>query len=371
MSEAKSITEIPPVAFAVGGLGGNNAFGAGFLQSALDNDIKPAMITCTSGQIWWVSKYVQVAQREVSGPPRDCLRKELEKFVESTEPYHQRDLDMCYMGLHGKKGMMRTAFPEFILDTMKNTIGAFERILQQGPKVFLTRELMSEWPVRVLIPRFSDEFFANISDVFNDCNIGIAFNSYDPNEGMEIVHLNPKAKELLDKKPGEKSAHRSRTLYKDIKPEYVRNGLWLFQYGFEECSIIDGCYFRGVMLSEAAVAENVFVARPINYKWIGKLPTNYIENEDLKTEVFFNGSYQGERDKIQLVNKLIEDGFIPKEGVTTNDGKLKKYREVDLREIEMETQRGFFDYVFEDINVFDRARELSDAQFKSFKRGET
>ena len=225
--------------------------------------------------------------------------------------------------------------------------------------MFLTRELMSEWPVRVLIPQFSDKFFADISDVLNECDIGIAFNSHDPNEGMEIVHLNPKAKELLNKEPGDKSAYRSRTLYKEIKPEYVRNGLWLFQYGFEECSIIDGCYFRGVMLSEAAIAKNIFVARPINKKWIGKLPTNYIENEDLKTEVFFNGSYQGERDKIELINSLL-----PKEGAKPEEGVLKKYHDVKLREIEMETQRGFFDYIFEDIGVFDRARELANVGFK-------
>lgn len=352
----------PQVAFAIGGLGGNNAFGAGFLQAALDNDVKPAMITCTSGQIWWVSKYVQAIEQKPV--PIDYLRKDMEEFIKSTEPFHQHDLDLLYMNLHGKSGMMRTAFPEFILDMMKNTISVFERILQQGKKTFFARELMSEWPVRVLIPRFSNEFFANISNVFKNCDIGIAFNSYDPIDGMEVVHLNPKAQDLLDKKPGDKSSHRSRTLYKDIKPEYVKNGLWLFQYGFEDCSIIDGCYFRGVMLSEAAIAENVFVSRPINYKWIGKLPTNYIENEDLKTEISFNGSYQGERDKIIMINNLIK----PEEGAKPEEGVLKKYHHVDLREVEIETQRGFFDYVFEDINVFDRARELADAAFKSYKK---
>lgn len=122
-------SEDPQVAFAVGGLGGNNAFGAGFLQAALDNDIRPAMITCTSGQIWWVSKYIQAAARKTTMPPSDYLRKDLEKFIGSTEPYHQRDLDMLYMNLHGKEGMMRTAFPEFILDTMKNTIGESPRVL--------------------------------------------------------------------------------------------------------------------------------------------------------------------------------------------------------------------------------------------------
>jgi hypothetical protein len=212
----------PRAAFAVGGLGGNNAFGAGFLQAALDNDIVPAMITCTSGQIWWVSKYVQAAARKTV--PTDYLRKDLEKFIESTEPFHQHDLDLVYMGLRGKPDMMRTAFPEFILDTMKNTIGVFERILQQGTKTFFTRELMSEWPVRVLIPRFPDDFFANISNVFNDCDqIGIAFNSYDPSEGMEVVHLNKKAKDLLNKEPGDQDEYpkyRTRTIYKDIAVLY-------------------------------------------------------------------------------------------------------------------------------------------------------
>jgi hypothetical protein len=380
--------EIPQIAFAVGGLGGNNAFGAGFLQAALDKDIQPGMITCTSGQILWVSKYIEAFSARKSVPPGDCLRKEMETFIEGTEPFHDHDLDLWHMGFYGKEGMMRTAFPELILDTMKNTISAFERVLQQGRKAFLTRELLSEWPVRWLVPRFSDEFFSKISDVFNSCDkIGIAFNSYDPAEGMEIVHLNPLAKRLLQKEAGEKSSHRSRTLYKDITPQYVRNGLWLFQYGFEDCSIIDGCYFRGVMLSEAAVAREVFVSRPINYKWIGKLPTNYIENEDLKTEIYFNGSYQGERDKIMLVNNMLgpnlgkcgsetalpdadegknePESGLPngKEGKSGPEGVLQKYHEVTLCEVEMDTQRGFFDYIFEDIEVFDQSRQRSAATF--------
>lgn len=366
---------IPEIGFAVGGLGGNNAFGAGFLQAALDKDIQPEMITCTSGQILWVSKYIEAFSARKSVPPGDCLRKEMEKFIESTEPYHFHDLDLWHMGLHGKEGMMRTAFPEIFLDTMKNTISAFERVLQQGRKAFLTRELMSEWPVRWLVPRFPDEFFSNISDVFNNCkDIGIAFNSFDPAEGMEIVHLNEQAKNQLNKQAGEKSSHRSRTIYKDITPQYVRNGLWLFQYGFDDCSIIDGCYFRGVMLSEAAVARKVFVSRPINYKWIGKLPTNYIENEDLKTEISFNGSYQGERDKIMLVNSLLgtdlgkcgSEPALPdaEKGKSRPEGVMKKYHEVKLCEVEMDTQRGFFDYVFEDINVFDRSRQRSAAKFE-------
>ena len=46
------------VAFAMGGLAGNNAHGAGFLQAALERRIQPKMISCTSGQIGRVNSFV-------------------------------------------------------------------------------------------------------------------------------------------------------------------------------------------------------------------------------------------------------------------------------------------------------------------------
>ena len=39
------------LAFALAGLGGFNAHGAGFLQAARDNEIEPDLVTATSGQI--------------------------------------------------------------------------------------------------------------------------------------------------------------------------------------------------------------------------------------------------------------------------------------------------------------------------------
>ena len=38
------------LAFALAGLGGFNAHGAGFLQAARDNEINPDLVTATSGQ---------------------------------------------------------------------------------------------------------------------------------------------------------------------------------------------------------------------------------------------------------------------------------------------------------------------------------
>jgi hypothetical protein len=45
-------------AFALAGLGGFNAHGAGFLQAALDNRYKPDLVTVTSGQILVLANYL-------------------------------------------------------------------------------------------------------------------------------------------------------------------------------------------------------------------------------------------------------------------------------------------------------------------------
>jgi len=65
-----------------------------------------------------------------------------------------------------------------------------------------------------------------------------------------------------------------------------RDGLWLYQYGFDrkESGFIDGAYFRGVILSELAVASRIFCVRPINHRWKVELPRSFPELDDLKTE---------------------------------------------------------------------------------------
>src|SRR5215208_2857598 len=145
--------------------------------------------------------------------------------------------------LFGKASIFRPVRHEYFLDLAKNTMKAVERAIKEWPKLFVMREFMSGIPARTLVPLFPNEFFDEISDAFNGSDIGIIFNSYDPVQGMEIVHLNRRAQELLDKNPGDRSRHRSRTIYKRITPEYVRNGLWLYQYGFEDCAILDGAFF--------------------------------------------------------------------------------------------------------------------------------
>ena len=103
------------------------------------------------------------------------------------------------------------------------------------------------------------------------------------------------------------------------------------------------------MLSELVPADIIFVSRPVNHRWLGTLPTNRTALEDLKTEISFNGTYIGERDKIQLINKLVRQGGLDP----------KKYRIIELAEIELQTQEGFFDYIFEEISMFDNSRKQS------------
>lgn len=351
-SKAASTNAPLDVAFAVGGLGGNNCHGAGFLQAALDTGVKPRLISFTSGQVLWVFRYLAAMATVPSG---DILRQRLAKDIEAIESFHQPDFDLLFLGLFGKRGAIRPARHEVLLDLIKNLTRSFERMVENPRQIFFTKEFMSTLPARQMVMDFPDEFFQTMSDAFNRCSdIGLAFNSFDPSQGMEIVHLNDRAKTILGIEAGDRSSYRTRTLYKDIKPQYVRDALWIYQYGFEDNSMLDGAFYRQIILSEVAPARTIFVARPINYKWLGSMPNCMVEVEDMKLEMSFNGSYQGERDKLMLVNKLIADGSLAG----------TKYHEIDLHEIEPDTQESFFDYIFEDIDVFDRAREKAKSAFK-------
>ncbi len=335
------------IGFALGGLAGNNAHGAGFLQAALDVRARPDFITCTTGQILWVQRYLEALRKK---PPGDALKNKLQEDIDEIEHFHQRDLDFFTLALSGKPGIFRAARYEYPMDFFKNSISTMERVIKDWPNIFFLKEWLNEWPARTMVPLFNEEFFTKISESFNQFHhIGIAFNSYDPIQGIEYVHLNEKLQGDLNKKAGYIPAHRPRTVYKDIKPNYVKDALWIYQYGFEDSNMLDGAFYRQIMLSELTLCDLIFVSRPINYKWLGKLPSSYIEMEDMKTEVSFNGSYAGEKDKMMLINKLVEKGVITD----------PKYHKIDIKEIPIQTQESFFDYVFEDMRIFDQARQES------------
>lgn len=379
------MTEPTRIAFALGGLAGNNAHGAGFLQAALEESIEPDMISCTSGQLLWVWHYLKQHENRTKEldkvfadelqklTPLELIKGRLGEMLghgsgvsgagalpdlfaamvrmSAAWPFG-RDFAWWWLVLLGKTSRYKPALHLYMLDLARNlqfTYASVAHDLLAGRMagMFLWRELSGIWPQRLVVPDFSTSFFEAVSAQFNASKIGIVFNSYEPQTGLERLYINEAARATLGRQYGDSGSYRQRSRYEPITPEAVKAGLWLYMYGFEDGqSTLDGAYYRDVILSElcAQGINTIYVARPVNHRWLGALPTNYIEGKDLETEVAFNGAYVGERDKIDLINKLVREH------------ELKNFHPIKLIEIEIRRQRGFFEYLFEDEPTFADAR---------------
>ena len=403
------VTEPNGIGFALGGLAGNNAHGAGFLQAALDTRVTPEMISCTSGQLLWVWHYLRLLDNDNTVSGDGTLERRFEDELDklsplalifdavptpwpSTEEFVRRAADLSrdwpfardftwwWLTLFGKKDRYQPCFPSLWLDIVRNAQQSTNDLLQKTLKgklgdAFLVEFLANIAPNRVLKPDFSQEFFDNISDRFNSNKIGIVFNSYQPGscEGtpgpVEYIHLNEVAREKLGREYGTPASYRAHTKYAKITPDAVRSALWLYLYGFDEADKrLDGAYYREMILSELCTPtiDRIFAVRPLNAEWKGPLPSTFPAGKDLETEVSFNGAYIGERDKIDLMNKVGSEmrdilEQLTKTGVPVPDqlrDKLDKYHQIDVIDVDIETQRGYFDYVFEDMDTFRRGKAL-------------
>ncbi len=225
------------VAFALGGLAGNNAHGAGFLQAAIEAGIEPVMVSCTSGQIYWLYNYLRLRGRK--GPNlRDVLRGDIDKM----QPFHNRNLDFATVATLGSPGVCRPAYTEVVADAFQNALDVTAHTQERIGNVFFLREWLQLFPCRMLVPAFPDDFFKDISDEFLNSEIGIVFNSYNPSDGHEYAYMNEVARAFLHGTSQHKSyapgrtnpVYRDRTTYQAIAPGAVRDGLWLYQYGFDQ-----------------------------------------------------------------------------------------------------------------------------------------
>jgi hypothetical protein len=355
------------IAFALGGLAGNNAHGAGFLQAALDHHVEPAVISCTSGQILWLYRYVQCR----AGKAKLNLREQLREDIHSVRPTGNVNMDLAILAMMGKPDVFRPAGAEFFCDLMQNACDTVRHVCTDPQNTNWMQEWLELFPCRLLVPQFPADFYRNIAGAFCDetLPIGIMFNSYNPRSGDEYVYMNEQAREQLHHgngrerryDPGQPSRHRDRTTYQDITPQAVEDGLWLYQYGFDQggSDFVDGAYFRGVILSELGSASTIYSVRPVNHCWQGHLPRNYPELEDLKTEIGFDGAYCGERSQILLINRLLRERAF-------SGAHRRKYHHVQLEEIEIERPRGYFDYLFESEDVFEDAYQQA---MKCFRKG--
>ncbi len=343
-------------AFALGGLAGNNAHGAGFLQAALETGKKPDLISCTSGQIYWVYNYLNALnhqkksskKNDTASAEKDPLRLLLQKDIINTPAGPLDLINRMMLGMHGK------IEPDFLNYTKEFAMNSWSLVLKNlaHPTALNTlSDFYHLFPSRWLAPRYTKEFYSKISTCFmEEQHIGIFFNSYNPTDGYETIYTNQAGKKVIENNgcTGEKQI-----TYEDITPQAVKDALKLYEYGFDKKTglNVDGEYFRPIILRELLTVDDIFVVKPCNTKWIGNLPTTSVELADLKTEVGINAIYRAEKSNIELINHLIQKGYL---------NHVKKYHTVTIHEVEVQSQEGFDDYAIEDLYLFDNARAMGE-----------
>ncbi|WP_024513783.1 hypothetical protein [Bradyrhizobium sp. Tv2a-2] len=338
-------------AFALAGLGGFNAHGAGFLAAARACGVEPELVTATSGQIpvladWFAGK---------------DLRASLISPGQDGNPLAQ--LQMAFLGY---RGVFRPAYPEALqrLVSWPTTQGNFLRMVAD--------RLL---PAQEYVPERTEADFKAAADLFNQSKIGVVFNSYDPRAGKGCLYGNAAARKLLPSKKAITNTHAAQVKASDlphdmryvselsdehelhpITAEAVKSALWLSLYGFQNIpgGQMDGAYYRSCIVSELHVFDHIFVVRPLANGWYAKLPSNWFDVQDWNTEMWFSVGYKAEVDALRRINDLIDAGVI-------ND---EKFRKVELIEIEPETPAGYFHYFVERNKVFDRAYEIAERQFE-------
>jgi hypothetical protein len=336
------------VAFALAGLGGFNAHGAGFLQAARDNHVVPDLITVTSGQILVAAAWLR---------DEPDLRTGLIDFNRESDPFAS-----IKIMLFGYPGVFRPAYAAAFTRFM-----TFPAFTDSFADIVANRFL----PAQLYEPTRTDAFMDELVETFNEASIegkrvGIVFNAYDPSLGTGVLYGNDQARDLMETesnlpiKPTADAhysgAGGSEATIRPITREAVQAALWLSLYGFEGLpgGQMDGAYHRACILSELHNFSRVFVARPLANGWLGRTPRSYFDVQDWNTEMWFSVGYKAEADAMKRINQLVRKGYI----------KDKKFKEVELIEVEPETPAGYFNYFIERNAVYERARFRADQVFK-------
>ena len=335
------------IAFALAGLGGFNAHGAGFLQAARDNNVIPDLVTATSGQIVVLEAYLR---------GETDLKKGLVDPAIEGNPLAQMKIAMF-----GYDGVFKPALPEAISRLF--TPPYFGLGLD-----FLADRLL---PAQIYKPSRTAETIAGIKETFNSSPVGVVFNAYDPASGIGKLYGNDAARERMETTssvpvlPDQKSADprvgkqgSEEDVIHEIDEHAIEAALWLSLYGFAGMpgGLIDGAYHRSCILSELHNFEDIFVCRPLANGWRdNELPQNYFDVQDWNTEMWFSVSYKAEVDAMKRINRLVNRGaFRPEAGM----------KEVRLWEVEPDTPAGYFNYFIERESVFDAARAQGSEKFR-------
>lgn len=340
---------VPDTAFALGGLGGFNAHGAGFLAAAHDGGIVPDLVTATSGQILMVEQWL-------ADPTK--LEQAIVDTYRAYNPFAQMQT-----GLFGLSGVFRPAYAD-----------AFQRFFSPPDFSQGWANAWANWfaPAEQCVPERSQQDFENAAAALNhaqigDKKIGIVFNTYDFESGRGVLYGNDQARALLPdtsnlapqdisedvRLRGTVPAAKS---VRPITPEVIKAALWLSLYGFDKLpdGQMDGAYHRACLVAELHAFKRVFVARPLANGWLGaERPRNWFEVQDWQYEMWFSAAYKAEVDAMVRINQLIDSGHL------TDD----RYNKVELIEVAPDTPAGYFNYFVERGGVFDAAYRKAKAAF--------
>ncbi len=353
------------IAFAIAGLGGNNAHGSGFLAAAQEatarggapGELYPGleMITCTSGAIASVAAYLRGMDLRAQVKARiDAVDQTTWLPAQSWADPLRLPIIVGLTGIPGVFGSYSQAVAQHL---MAETLA----VMTTGRPAFPSPTALIDTflPARMFVPQLPEAQFEEWAQTFNDSRIGIAFNSYDPSAGKEYLYVNEPGMALIrghHDSEAQYGSERKGSVYQPVTAEGLRRALWLFWYGFEEPGQhVDGCYGRSIILNELTFADQIYAVKPINDRWIGALPRNVFEVLDMQTELWMGTSYRLQRHQIDLVNHLLRDERIGPGRDDLPAARRKAYHQVDLTPVEIETQRGFFTYFVEDMDVFDAA----------------
>src|SRR3954453_8939395 len=161
------------LAFALAGLGGFNAHGAGFLQAARDNAVRPDLVTATSGQIVLLAAYLD-------GVP-DLKAGVIDTTLEN-DPFAQ-----FRIALLGYPGVFEPAVGEAVARLLSPPY--FGSSLDFFADRFL--------PAPLYKPTRSAATFDAMAATFNASDIGVVFNTYDPSTGAGALFGNNAARERM------------------------------------------------------------------------------------------------------------------------------------------------------------------------------
>jgi hypothetical protein len=399
-------------AFALAGLGGNNAHGAGFLAAAQDfqrqrqpdasgphgglhavsdddgqgmpadrqaaerarRGILPELefISCTSGAIHTTAAYLR---GEDIGADLERRIAEVERVIGLprgawTDPW-RAPMVALFTGVPQVFGPWMRAFSEHVWE---RATGFFNPRSPLFGAIPTTVDALCDLllPARAFVPMLPDAFFEESSATFNDPahGVGVAFNSFEPRTGIEHLYVNDAALRLIREHHNPRAryggAHEG-TVYQPITPEAVRAALWLFFYGFPagRGEHVDGAYARSIILDELTFAERLYAVKPLNHRWLGRLPQNLLEIQDMQTELWMGASYREQARVINTFNHLQEADRLkapsaqPDAVGATARRAAKQYHVVDLIPVEIAMQRGFFTYFVEDREVYREAHGQS------------